>query len=123
MSAKLEIPDDLAETLAQHHVSVEGVLRKALEHLPRPVAPSAWTRHGVTLPDGTHLRAWHAGRAWWAEIARGKILFRGEEFDAPSQVALRIAGRPINGWEFWEAHIPGVKGWTVLADLRRRRVQ
>jgi len=119
MSAKIELPDDLVRELSARGAHPEEILRKALEALPPP--PTGWSRMGVHLPNGTDLRAWHNGRAWWATISNGRIVFKDEEFDAPSAAALRIAGRPMNGWEFWEAHIPGVAGWATLASLRPKQ--
>lgn len=118
MNAKIEVSPAVAKALQETGKSADEVLREALG---AAVAPEAWTGQGVTLPNGTQLRAWHAGRAWWAEIRDGKIVFKEEEFDSPSGAALRIAGRPMNGWEFWEAHIPGVRGWVLLGGLRPKR--
>lgn len=123
MNAKIQISQDTARELRRLGCDPDELLRQALANVATAPAPDGWTRQGVTLPNGTFLRAWHAGRAHWAEIVAGKIRYRDEDFDAPSQAAGRIAGRAMNGWEFWEAHIPGVKGWSVLRELRQSRRQ
>lgn len=120
MNAKIEVSPAVAKALQESGKSADELLRDVLGPA---VAPEAWASQGVTLPNGTSLRAWHGGRAWWAEIRDGRILFKGEEFDSPSGAALAIAGRPMNGWEFWEVHVPGVKGWTVLGNLRPKRAE
>lgn len=120
MNAKIEVSPVVAEALARTGKDADELLRRALG-TAIPEAPTAWSKMGVTLPNGTELRAWHGGRAWWAKITGGKIEFKGEAFDAPSAAAAAIAGRPMNGWEFWEAHVPGVAGWQQLAAMRPKQ--
>jgi hypothetical protein len=75
---------------------------------------------GVTLPNGTMLRATFKGKTYFAEIIEGRWFDRetGERRNSPSQAAIAITGGVTNGWRFWQVRRPGDDDWCALADLR-----
>lgn len=83
------------------------------------VAPElAWK--GVSLPNGTLLRATFKGKTHFAEIIEGRWFDResGSRRTSPSQAARMITGSATNGWLFWEVQRPGEAGWCRLGSLR-----
>ncbi len=75
---------------------------------------------GVTLPNGTMLRATFKGKTYFAEIIEGRWFDRetGERRNSPSQAAIAITGGVTNGWRFWQVRRPDDAEWLALADLR-----
>lgn len=75
---------------------------------------------GVTLPNGTMLRATFKGKTYFAEIIEGRWFDRetGETRNSPSQAACAITGGVTNGWRFWQVQRPGDGEWMLLGDLR-----
>ncbi len=75
---------------------------------------------GVTLPNGTMLRATFKGKTYFAEIIEGRWFDRetGERRNSPSQAAIAITGGVTNGWRFWQVRRPQDADWMALADLR-----
>ncbi len=59
-----------------------------------------WTWKGVTLPNGTELRAEFKGKAHTAKIINGAWVQEGQEFGSPSAAAFAITDYGINGWDF-----------------------
>lgn len=80
---------------------------------------------GVTLPNGTMLRATFKGKTYFAEIIEGRWFDRetGETRNSPSQAACAITGGVTNGWRFWQVQQPGTAKWVQLGDLRDRHPQ
>lgn len=78
---------------------------------------------GVTLPNGTMLRATFKGKTYFAEIIEGRWFDRetGQTRTSPSQAAIAITGGVTNGWRFWQVRRPGDADWLALSDLRVRR--
>ncbi len=75
---------------------------------------------GVSLPNGTLLRATFKGKTHYSEIIEGRWFDRagGKQRTSPSQAARAITGIATNGWLFWEAKRPGEDAWHRLATLR-----
>lgn len=75
---------------------------------------------GVSLPNGTMLRATFKGKTYFAEIIEGRWFDRetGERRNSPSQAAIAITGGVTNGWRFWQVRRPQDADWQPLADLR-----
>lgn len=78
----------------------------------------AWK--GVSLPNGSLLRATFKGKTYFAEIIDGRWFDResGARRTSPSQAAKVITGCATNGWLFWEVQRPVDSGWTRLDALR-----
>lgn len=103
-------------------VSYNDVLRELLKLPPgssKPAAPqAAWTWKGVTLPDGTELRAEYKGKAYTAKIEDGEWIQDGEVQSSPSAAAYAITQSGVNGWWFWSVKRPGDPTWRQLDTLR-----
>lgn len=102
------------------------VLRELLE-LPAitasPQVPSeGWTSQGVTLPDGTELRANYQGKVYTATITNGQWMQDGESRSSPTAAARAITNGTQNGWWFWAVRRPGDGDWMQLGQLRRGRI-
>lgn len=78
----------------------------------------AWK--GVSLPNGSLLRATFKGKTYFAEIIEGRWFDResGARRTSPSQAAKAITGCATNGWLFWEVQRPSDSGWSRLHTLR-----
>lgn len=75
---------------------------------------------GVSLPNGTMLRATFKGKTYFAEIIEGRWFDRetGERRNSPSQAAIAITGGVTNGWRFWQVKRPSDADWLPLSVLR-----
>ena len=80
--------------------------------------PSGWTWKGVTLPDGTELKAEYKGQAHVAKIENGKWVQGGNTYNSPSAAAFAITQSGINGWWFWSVKRPSDPTWQQLGKLR-----
>jgi len=78
------------------------------------------TIKGVSLPNGTILRATFKGKSYFAEILEGRWFDRetGASRNSPSQAAMAITGTVTNGWLFWEVRRPEDNDWVPLGELR-----
>lgn len=86
-----------------------------------PPAAGDWVAKGVRFPAGTEFRATYKGQTHLARVEGGALVMGGKRFDSPSAAAMAITGnKPVNGWRFWEARLPGQAGWTPIAGLRKR---
>jgi hypothetical protein len=93
---------------------------------PAPTVGRArpWSGEGVLLPHGTQIRMTYNGRMHSGEIADGKWIVDGKEFDSPSGAASGVAmtkrGRRtrLDGWIYWEVKLPGEANWQRLSALR-----
>jgi hypothetical protein len=83
----------------------------------KQIAGNPWAWKGVTLHDGTELRASRGGRTHKARIENGAILCNGKRYRSPSTAAGAVTGNSVNGWTFWECKIPG-RDWVPMAKLR-----
>ena len=115
LTAQLESPSD----------SYNNVLRRILElpgREPVRVAPpeaGSWQVGGVTFSHGTEFRGRRKGKTHSARVDDGALVYDGRRFDSPSAAASAIAEHAVNGWKFWECHLPG-RGWTMIDSLRSR---
>lgn len=103
-------------------VTYNDVLREILGLKQRAAAPSEqevmWTWKGVTLPNGTELRAEYKGRIYTAKIENGLWMQDGVARTSPSDAAGTVRNRGTNGWLFWSVRCPGDSTWMSLSDLR-----
>ena len=107
--------DKVIERLIADHASLAS--RRGPRHA-QVAHELAWK--GISLPNGTLLRATFKGKSYFAEIIEGRWFDResGARRNSPSQAAKVITGSATNGWLFWEIQRPGDKGWTRLDTLR-----
>ena len=105
-------------------MSIHDVMRKLVGLPPAgPIeavsGPAACVLKGVTLPNGTQLRAIYKGQTYTAEIQNGRwVDASGETRTSPSQAADKITGKSYNGWRFWQVKRPADETWRLLDDLR-----
>jgi len=117
-----EVFKALTSRRATEAVTYNDVLREMLK-LPQSVTVmqgngAGWTWKGVTLPNGTELRAEYKGHAYAAKIEDGKWMQDGEPRTSPFAAAFAITQAGVNGWRFWRVKRPGDVAWAPLAKLR-----
>lgn len=119
-----EVYKALTSRLPSETSSYNDVVRELL-NLPAVTSPpgaaaasGGWTWKGVTLPNGTELRANHKGQVYTATIEGGRWMQNDEAFSSPSAAGWVITQTGLNGWTFWSAKRPGDTGWSVLNHLR-----
>jgi len=81
-------------------------------------SPGDWVVKGVRFPAGSEFRARYKGQVFLARVEMGALVLNGKPFDSPSAAAVSITGNPVNGWNFWEARLPGRTKWTAIRALR-----
>jgi len=129
----IEVDFDVFKALtlrrASEEVSENDVLRQLLglpthnkgaNTPPSTPAPGDWITKGVRFPVGTEFRATYKGQTHLGRVEGGALVLTGKRFDSPSAAAMSITGnKPVNGWTFWEARLPGQAGWKMIKSLRR----
>jgi hypothetical protein len=105
------------------------VLRRLLklpdpEQTQPPPTGRSWSDNDVTLPHKTSLRMTYGRQTIEGEIVDGKWVCEGQSFDTPSAAASALAltkdgqTTSLNGWNYWEAKLPGSAKWSRLSDIR-----
>jgi hypothetical protein len=127
----IEVDFDVFKALTMRRpsedVSENDVLREILGLPPgkkgavvgTPSSPDDWVVKGARFPAGTEFRAKHKGQIFLARVEGGALVHNGKIFNSPSAAAVSITGNPVNGWNFWEARLPGRTNWTMLRALRK----
>jgi hypothetical protein len=126
MRVNIDIDFDVFKALTNRRssesVTYNDVLREMLGLPSATASPQAsgdgWTWKGVTLPNGTELRAEYKGQAYFAKIEGGKWMQNGKPRSSPSAAAYAITQSGINGWWFWSVKRPGDVIWVPLGKLR-----
>lgn len=95
-------------------MTADEFLRSALNIKPDGLL----TAEGVLFPEGTAFLAWYKDRAYWAHVRNGALELMGERFASVSSAAGKITHRPTNGWDFWQAKLPGKSDFVKLTTLR-----
>ncbi len=73
---------------------------------------------GLTLPNGTQLRARYKRKVYTAAIEANEWIDQeGKSQSSPSSAASSITGNNVNGLRFWEARRPGDSEWRRLDAL------
>lgn len=81
---------------------------------------------GVSIPHGAEARmAYGRGsQLFEGQFLDGALVVNGERFTSLSAAACALAttrdgGQPsLNGWNYWEARLPGESVWKRMKDLR-----
>lgn len=127
----IEVDFDVFKALTMRRpseeVSENDVLRELLDLPPRrpggiaatPSSPGDWVVKGVRFPAGTEFRAKYKGQIHLARAEQGALVLNGKPFGSPSSAAISITGNPVNGWNFWEARLPGRTDWTAIHAMRK----
>ncbi len=79
----------------------------------------AWITKGTNFPHGTEFKAMYKGHQYIGVVDNGGLLINEKKFTSASAAAMEITGNPVNGWKFWECHLPGTNIWQVIANLRK----
>lgn len=118
LTALLEGERDSYDNVIARLIADRMASTKAIVAVPRGAPVLAMK--GVSLPNGTMLRATFKGKTYFAEIIEGRWFDRstGEMRNSPSQAACAITGGVTNGWRFWQVQRPGDEQWVLLGDLR-----
>lgn len=92
------------------------------------VGGRAWTGKGVELPSGTKLRMSYNGSNYNGEVVDGVWITEVGNFTSPSGASNALAltkdgsKTSLNGWNYWEAQLPGTSKWrTIKSMLPSRR--
>lgn len=104
----------IAKALAASGKSVDELLRDALGIKSEGLE----TSEGVVFPEGTAFLAWYKDRPYWGHVKDGAIDLNGERFPSVSAAAVKITGRPTNGWDFWQCKAPGKNEFVRISKLR-----
>lgn len=123
-----EVFKELTARRASENTSYNDVIRELLgleATLGRRIGealsgskPAGFTCRGLTLPEGTKLRATYKQRLYVAEIRNGRWVDEaGKAHASPSAAATHVTGNTVNGWRFWEAKRPGDTDWRKIASL------
>lgn len=128
----IEVDFDVFKALTNRRPSEEvtdnDVLRELLGLSPKrqsgivgtTSSPGDWVVKGVRFPTGSEFRARYKGQVYLARVEKGALVHNGKPFDSPSAAAVSITGNPVNGWNFWEARLPGRTNWTTIRALRKQ---
>lgn len=111
---------------ADENVTYNDVVRDLLgmrpvepEGLTSPPAGRDWVTKGVSFPHGTELRAVYKGHLYTGRVDDGALVIGNERYTSPSPGAMAITGNSVNGWDFWEARLPGTRDWIPLSWFRK----
>jgi hypothetical protein len=111
----VQISNTVVDALKAVGMTPEDFLRQAL-NIAKPEGMT--TAEGVTFPEGTAFIAWYKDRAHWGHVKNGAIEIMGERFTSVSSAAVKVTGRPTNGWDFWQCKLPGKGEFVRISKLR-----
>jgi hypothetical protein len=131
----IEIDFDVHKRIEAERRSFEETPNDALRRLlnlperREPASPKPegrpWSGEGAVLPHGTRVRMTYGQQLIEGEIRDGKWVCDGRSFDTPSAAASALARTKegsttsLNGWNYWEAKLPGTADWGPIKMLRR----
>ena len=127
ITVDFEVFKEITARRTNEVVTENDVLREALgldkKASPKPTSgesgPGGAVFKGVTFPEGTQFRASYKGRTYTAEIRNGVWTDSdGSVRNSPSEAAVKITGKPWNGWRFWHCKRPKDKHWVLIDTLR-----
>lgn len=110
----IQISDAVAAALEARRTTADAFLRQAFDIKE----PGLDLEGGVHLPNGTKFAGWFKDKPVGGVVQDGAMVIEGHRFTSPSGAAKHVAGRPVNGWEFWEVKVPGAMVWVPLDSLR-----
>lgn len=113
----------LTNLRATEEVTYNDVLRRLLDIKNAPTktvqqSTKGWSWKGLTLPNGTELRATHKGKVRTAKIENDSWEQEGQVYTSPTAAAFAITNYGINGWWFWQVKRPSDPTWVQLGSLR-----
>lgn len=108
------LSDAVANALKATGFSAEDFLRVALKVEVKGLT----TAEGVCFPEGTSFMAWYKDRPYWGKVANGALEINGTRFTSVSAAAVKVTGRPTNGWDFWQCKMPGKAEFVRIDTLR-----
>lgn len=111
----VQISNTVVDALKAVGMTPEDFLRQAL-NIAKPEGMT--TAEGVTFPEGTAFLAWYKDRPHWGHVKNGAIEIMGERFTSVSSAAVKVTGRPTNGWDFWQCKMPGKGEFVRISKLR-----
>lgn len=114
MRKTIPVSPAVAKALLDNKKSADAILREVLGVTPEGMEAAP----GVIFPEGTALMTWYKDRPYWGHVRDGAIEMMGERFPSVSAAAVKITGRPMNGWDFWEAKFPGTREFVKISTLR-----
>lgn len=127
VTVDFEVFKEITRRRTSESVSENDVLREALGLDKKPSLkpvngrsePNNAVFKGVAFPEGTQFRATYKGRTYTAEIRNGLWTDPdGLVRNSPSEAAVKITGKPWNGWRFWHCKRPTDSGWILIDTLR-----
>jgi hypothetical protein len=101
---------------------------KTDEQSSTKLAGRSWSSEGAVLPAGTKVKMHYGDQLIEGEIIEGKWVCNGQTFDTPSAAASAMAltkdgqTTSLNGWNYWEAKLPGSAEWVPIKSLRSQPV-
>lgn len=107
------ISPQVVKALEAVGMSADEFLRQALN-----IQAEGFTTEGVTFPEGTAFMAWYKDRPYWGHVKNGALEVMGERFTSTSSAAVKVTGRPMNGWDFWQCKFPGKSDFVRISTLR-----
>lgn len=110
----VQISDAVAKALLASGKSAEDFLRETLKIKIKGLT----TAEGVAFPEGTAFLAWYKDRPYWGHVKNGALEIMGERFTSVSAAAVKVTGRPTNGWDFWQCKHPGKGEFVRIGKLR-----
>ena len=105
----------VAQALEAVGMTADDFLRQALN-----IKNGGMAAEGVTFPEGTAFLAWYKERPYWGHVKNGALEIMGERFTSVSAAAVKVTNRPTNGWDFWQAKLPGKSEFVRISKLRQQ---
>lgn len=127
VTVDFEVFKEITRRRSSESVTENDVLREALgldkrippKHTSSENEPRGAVFKGVTFPEGTQFRANYKGRTYTAEVRNGMWTDSdGSVRNSPSEAAVKITGKPWNGWRFWHCKRQKDGDWVLIDTLR-----
>lgn len=106
----ITVSDAVAKALEEAKRTADDILREVLKVPPEGLA--------AVFPEGTAFLAWYKDRPYWGHVHEGLLEIQGERFTSVSSAAGKVMHRPTNGWDFWQAKLPGRAEFVKINKLR-----
>jgi hypothetical protein len=108
------------EILSGRKQHVRGSSRSKKRNVVRPGMRGAPPLKGL-LPASTQLRCTYKGREYTSQVdSEGMIHIDNRVYNSPSQAAVYVTARPMNGWTFWK-YLDQQGVWVKIDQLRSKK--